>query len=48
MFGPGQQGVVGFFVGAAKNQFDRAQPIIKDIIASARFGGNQQGSAPSQ
>ena len=43
MFGPSQQGEVGFFVGAAKQYFDRAQPIIQDIIASARLGGDASG-----
>jgi hypothetical protein len=51
MFGPGTQGVVGLFVGAAKGYFERNQPIIKDIIASARFGngsggGTEQNEAP--
>ena len=39
MFEPTPGGVIGLFVGAAKQNWDRAQPIIQDIIASARIGG---------
>ncbi|MGH8094712.1 MAG: hypothetical protein ACREIF_14780 [Chthoniobacterales bacterium] len=38
MFGPTQAGVIGLFVGAASGQFERNQPIIQDVISSARFG----------
>jgi hypothetical protein len=38
MFAPTQSGVIGFFVGAAKGHFERNQPIIQDIISSARLG----------
>ena len=38
IFAPTDSGVIGFFVGAAKGQFDKNQSIIQDIISSARFG----------
>ena len=38
MFAPSENGVVGFFVGAAKGYFDRNQNIIQDIIAHTRLG----------
>jgi len=37
--------VIGFFVGAAKGYFERNQPIIQDIISSARLGGGNSGSS---
>ncbi len=43
MFGPTSSGVVGLFVGAAKGQFERNQPIIQDLISSARIGFNNAG-----
>ncbi|MGI8889745.1 MAG: hypothetical protein ACR2G0_03045 [Chthoniobacterales bacterium] len=47
MFGPTGAGVVGLFVGAAKGQFEKNQPIIQDLISSARMGigGNQNGGS---
>ena len=40
-FGPTQDGVVGFLVGAAQGYFETNQPIIQDIVSSARIGGAQ-------
>ncbi|CAN5431441.1 hypothetical protein BH20VER3_BH20VER3_13690 [soil metagenome] len=37
LFGPTASGVVGLFVGAAKGQFERNQPIISDLLSSARI-----------
>jgi hypothetical protein len=37
LFGPTQRGVVGFFVGAAQGHFTKNQPIIQDVISSARI-----------
>ncbi len=37
MFSPTASGAVGFFVGAAKGQFERNQPIIQDLISSAHI-----------
>lgn len=38
VFGPGQNGgVIGLFVGAAKGQFEKNQPIIQDLISSANL-----------
>jgi hypothetical protein len=42
MFAPSQSGVIGLFVGAAKGYFERNQPIIQDIISSARLGGGNE------
>ncbi len=39
IFAPSPNGVIGMFVGAAKGYFERNQPIIQDIISSARMGG---------
>ncbi|HJT81107.1 MAG TPA: hypothetical protein VJ719_07915, partial [Chthoniobacterales bacterium] len=44
VFGPSRQGVVGLFVGAAKGYFERNQPIIQDIIGSARLGTDSSGN----
>ncbi len=43
IFGPTQSGVIGLFVGANKGHFERNQPIISDIINSARLGTNNGG-----
>ena len=49
MFAPSQSGVIGFFVGAAKGYFEKNQPIIQDIISSARLGaGNDNNEGESQ
>jgi hypothetical protein len=37
IFGPSPSGVIGFFVGANKGHFQQNQPIISDIINSARL-----------
>lgn len=49
IFGPSQSGVIGLFVGARKGYFERNQPMIQDLISSARLGagvtnnGNNNG-----
>ena len=49
MFAPTQSGVIGFFVGAAKGYFEKNQPIIQDIISSARLGsGNNEGGQQNE
>jgi hypothetical protein len=41
LFAPSPNGVIGMFVGAAKGYFESNQPIIQDIISSARMGGGE-------
>jgi len=53
VFDPTQNGVIGMFVGARKGYFERNQPIIQDIISSARMGaqgnnGNDNNNGPNQ
>ena len=43
MFAPSPAGVIGFFVGANKGYFEKNQPIIQDIISSARLGSGNDG-----
>lgn len=38
IFAPTESGVIGFFVGANKGYFEKNQPMIQDVISSARFG----------
>jgi len=49
MFAPSENGVVGFFVGAAKGYFERNQNIIQDIIAHTRLGNQTNaGDQPTE
>lgn len=49
MFAPSQAGVIGLFVGANRGYFERNQPIIQDIISSARLGaGNDNNEGESK
>lgn len=49
MFAPSENGVVGFFVGAAKGYFDRNQNIIQDVIAHTRLGNQANtGNQPTE
>ena len=45
VFGPTQGGVIGLFVGAAKGYFEKNQPIIQDIISSARLATGGDGDS---
>ena len=47
LFGPSPSGVLGLFVGANKGQFEKNQPIIQDILSSARLGaGGESNESP--
>jgi hypothetical protein len=45
VFGPAQRGIIGLFVGTAKGYFEKNQPIIQDIISSARLGTSGDGDS---
>ncbi len=44
IFTPAQSGVVGMFFGSTKKYFDRNQPIMLDIIRSARIGTGESNN----
>jgi len=44
IFTPAQSGVVGMFFGSAKRYFDRNQPMMQDIIRSARIGAGESNN----
>jgi hypothetical protein len=45
MFSPTPAGTIGMFIGAAKGYFQQLQPMVQDILASARFNTGENMNA---